>query len=85
MIDLPLLLQPDEVPPVLEQNAGGTSAFLFTCDHYGRLLPRALGDLGLDASELERHIAWDIGIAGVGKPCRARWMRIWWRNAIRAW
>ena len=57
MIDLPLLLQPDEVPPVLEQNAGGTSAFLFTCDHYGRLLPRALGDLGLDASELERHIA----------------------------
>ncbi|MDU6243547.1 MAG: N-formylglutamate amidohydrolase, partial [Bradyrhizobium sp.] len=44
MIDLPLLLQPDEVPPVLEQNAGGTSAFLFTCDHYGRLLPRALGD-----------------------------------------
>ncbi|MDU3096350.1 MAG: N-formylglutamate amidohydrolase [Bradyrhizobium sp.] len=67
MIDLPLLLQPDEVPPVLEQNAGGTSAFLFTCDHYGRLLPRALGDLGLDASELERHIAWDIGIAGVAE------------------
>jgi len=59
------LLQPDEVPPVLERNVGGASAFLFTCDHYGRLLPRALGNLGLDESELERHIAWDIGIAGV--------------------
>ncbi|MGJ5176562.1 N-formylglutamate amidohydrolase [Bradyrhizobium oligotrophicum] len=61
------LLQPDEVPPVLEHNVDGTSAFLLTCDHYGRLLPRALGDLGLDESELERHIAWDIGIAGVAE------------------
>ena len=26
-----------------------------------------LGDLGLPASELERHIAWDIGIAGVAE------------------
>ncbi|WP_315795831.1 N-formylglutamate amidohydrolase [Bradyrhizobium sp. SZCCHNRI3043] len=62
-----LLLQPDEVPPVLERNAGGASALLFTCDHYGRLLPRALGDLGLPEGELERHIAWDIGIAEVAE------------------
>ncbi|WP_316195331.1 N-formylglutamate amidohydrolase [Bradyrhizobium sp. SZCCHNRI3052] len=61
------LLQPDEVPPVLERNADGASALFFTCDHYGRLLPRALGDLGLPESELERHIAWDIGIAGVAE------------------
>src|SRR3954470_12022685 len=65
--DTALLLHGDEVPPVLEQNADGASAFLFTCDHYGRLLPRALGDLGLDETELERHIAWDIGIAGVAE------------------
>jgi len=38
-----------------------------TCDHYGRAIPRALGDLGLPESELTRHIAWDIGIAGVAK------------------
>ena len=38
-----------------------------TCDHYGRLIPRALGDLGLPESELTRHIAWDIGIAGVAE------------------
>src|ERR1700744_4522873 len=51
-------------PPVLEQNVSGLSPFLFTCDHYGRLLPQILGDLGLPDSELTRHIAWDIGIAG---------------------
>lgn len=59
------LLAPDEVPPVFEDNAQSRSPFFFTCDHYGRLIPRALGDLGVSASERERHIAWDIGIAGV--------------------
>ncbi|MES2751100.1 MAG: N-formylglutamate amidohydrolase [Pseudomonadota bacterium] len=63
--DTSLLLTSDEVPPVLEENAASQSPFFFTCDHYGRLIPRALGDLGVAASELERHIAWDIGIADV--------------------
>ncbi|MGY3450219.1 N-formylglutamate amidohydrolase [Bradyrhizobium sp. USDA 4353] len=61
------LLLSDEPSPVIEQNEGGASALFITCDHYGRLLPRALGDLGLPESELERHIAWDIGIAGVAE------------------
>ena len=65
--DTSLLLEAAEVPPVFEQNAAGRSPFLLTCDHYGRLIPRALGDLGLPASELSRHIAWDIGIAGVAE------------------
>lgn len=59
------LLAPGETPPVLEHNAASRSPFLLVCDHYGRLIPRRLGDLGLPQSELERHIAWDIGIAGV--------------------
>jgi predicted N-formylglutamate amidohydrolase len=62
-----LLLGAADVPPVLEQNAAGRSPFLLTCDHYGRLIPRGLGDLGLPDSELTRHIAWDIGIAGVAE------------------
>ena len=45
----------------------GRSPFLLTCDHYGRLIPQALGDLGVPAGELTRHIAWDIGIAGVAE------------------
>jgi predicted N-formylglutamate amidohydrolase len=40
---------------------------LLTGDHYGRLIPHALEDLGLPEGELVRHIAWDIGIAGVAK------------------
>ena len=63
--DTSLLLIKDDVPPVLEENAEGASPFLLTSDHYGRAIPRALGDLGLPESEMERHIAWDVGIAGV--------------------
>ncbi|MGY3586189.1 putative N-formylglutamate amidohydrolase [Bradyrhizobium sp. USDA 4341] len=59
------LLTNTDVSPVLEHNPGGRSPFLLTCDHYGRLIPSPLGDLGLPESELVRHIAWDIGIAGV--------------------
>jgi predicted N-formylglutamate amidohydrolase len=54
-----------DIPPVHEANPAGRSPFLLTSDHYGRALPRALGDLGIAAHELERHIAYDIGIAGV--------------------
>jgi predicted N-formylglutamate amidohydrolase len=63
--DTSLLLGTADVPPVHEDNAGGASPFLLTSDHYGRAIPRVLRDLGLSASEMERHIAWDIGIAGV--------------------
>lgn len=61
------LLGEDDIPPVHEVNAEGTSPFLLTADHYGRILPRALGDLGVAESELARHIAWDIGIAGIAE------------------
>jgi predicted N-formylglutamate amidohydrolase len=62
-----LLLGRNEVAPVHEVKETGRSPFLFTCDHYGRLIPRSLGDLGLPEEELTRHIAWDIGIAGVAE------------------
>jgi predicted N-formylglutamate amidohydrolase len=65
--DTSLLLGAEDVPPVWEENAAGRSPFLLTCDHYGRLIPRMLGDLGVAADELTRHIAWDIGIAGVAE------------------
>src|SRR5216684_5196951 len=65
--NLSRLLDREDVPPLFEQNATSRSTFLFTCDHYGRLIPKKLGDLGLPADELTRHIAWDIGIAGVAE------------------
>ena len=65
--DTSLLLTENDPAPVLEENAEGRSPFLLTSDHFGRAIPRALGDLGLPESELARHIAWDIGIAGVAR------------------
>ena len=65
--DTSLLLDADDVPPVLEHNTAGRSPFLLTSDHYGRAIPGLLGDLGLPERELTRHIAWDIGIAGVAE------------------
>ena len=62
-----LLLGATDIHPVFEQNAEGRSPFLFTADHYGRRIPKPLGDLGLPESELVRHIGWDIGIAGVAE------------------
>jgi predicted N-formylglutamate amidohydrolase len=59
------VLAADEMPPVRVVNPGGGSRFLLTADHAGRAIPRALGDLGVSAAEMMRHIAWDIGIAGV--------------------
>src|ERR1700761_6296576 len=66
-----LLLGPNDVDPVFELNPEGRSPFLFTSDHFGRLIPKPLGDLGLPESELVRHIAWDIGIAGVAERLAA--------------
>jgi len=66
------LLGADEPPAFAVDNAAGASPFLLVCDHAGKRLPRALGDLGVAATELERHIAWDIGAAGVTAQLAAR-------------
>jgi predicted N-formylglutamate amidohydrolase len=59
------LLAPDELPAFSVSREQGQSPFVLICDHAGKRIPRALGDLGVPASERERHIAWDIGAAGV--------------------
>jgi predicted N-formylglutamate amidohydrolase len=61
------LLAADDPPPVSVQNAGGASPLLLVADHAGVASPRALGRLGVAASEWQRHIALDIGIAGLGR------------------
>jgi predicted N-formylglutamate amidohydrolase len=59
------LLAPDEPNPVEILHPHGASDLVLIADHAGRRIPRALGTLGLDEIERGRHIAWDIGIAGV--------------------
>jgi predicted N-formylglutamate amidohydrolase len=61
------LLEPDEPDPVMMENESGDSVFFLTCEHAGRAFPRRLGTLGLPEAETLRHIAWDIGIAAVGR------------------
>ena len=60
------LLAADEAEPVSVRNAGGASPLLLVADHAGVASPRALGRLGVSAPEWQRHIAYDIGIAGLG-------------------
>src|SRR5256885_6457089 len=59
------LLTTEDPAPVRMLRPQGRSDFLLTGDHAGRAIPPRLGDLGLPDSERARHIAWDIGIAGV--------------------
>lgn len=55
----------DEAFEIEGQDRAGP--FLLTCDHASNAVPGWIGggDLGLPASEMERHIAYDIGAAGV--------------------
>lgn len=65
------LLAADEPGPVELLRGGTAGRFLLTADHAGRAIPRGLADLGVSAAELVRHIAWDIGIAGVTRRLSA--------------
>jgi len=55
----------DDWPVVELVNPAGPAPLLLLCDHAGRRIPSWLGDLGLPARELERHIAFDIGAVDV--------------------
>jgi len=55
------LLRPGDPPPFSVFNEQGKAPLLLLCDHASKAVPQALGDLGIPASELARHIGWDIG------------------------
>jgi predicted N-formylglutamate amidohydrolase len=61
------LLSPDDPAPFSVFHREGRAELVMFCDHAGRAFPKALGALGLGSRELEQHIAWDIGIAGLGR------------------
>ena len=48
-------------------NPGGASPLLLLGDHAGHIAPARLGDLGVGAEDWKRHIACDIGVAGLGR------------------
>ena len=61
------LLAADEPPPFIESGRRGRSNFVIVVDHASPRIPRCLRDLGLPPSELQRHIAWDIGALAVAR------------------
>jgi len=57
----PTLLGASDPFPVEIINPAGNADVLLICEHAGREIPSSLGDLGIAASEMDRHIAYDIG------------------------
>ena len=65
-MDEPLkLLGAGDPAPFQVHRPQGASPFILIADHAGQSIPARLGDLGVAQAELDRHIGWDIGIAGV--------------------
>jgi predicted N-formylglutamate amidohydrolase len=66
------VLAPDEPPPFEAIEGGGALPVVIVCDHAGNRIPRGLSKLGLDAAQLQTHIAWDIGAGAVARILAAR-------------
>ena len=65
--------QTTQWPPAVDVlNEGGRSPFILLCEHASNHIPADYAKLGLDDSELLRHIAWDIGAAEVTQALSKR-------------
>lgn len=70
---LPGTLLGAEDPAVFQiEHARGGAPFVLTCDHAGRAIPRRLAALGLTEHDLSTHVAWDLGVADLGRRLSAR-------------
>ncbi|MBK1660392.1 N-formylglutamate amidohydrolase [Paracraurococcus ruber] len=58
--------------PVTVVNESGGSPFVLLCEHASNWIPPALAGLGLPPADLVRHIAWDIGAAGLARDLSRR-------------
>ena len=61
------ILTGEEGDPVALENAGARGRVILVCEHASRLLPKALGTLGLPEEALASHIAWDPGALAVSR------------------
>lgn len=66
------MLASSDPRPVEVVHPAARSSLLITGDHAGNAVPQDLDGLGIAASELQRHIAWDIGVAEVARRLSAR-------------
>ncbi|MEM8790235.1 MAG: N-formylglutamate amidohydrolase [Pseudomonadota bacterium] len=49
----------------IEAQPNGIEGLLLVCDHARNAVPPEIGDLGLPAEDMARHIAWDVGARDV--------------------
>ncbi|MCR9136620.1 MAG: N-formylglutamate amidohydrolase [Alphaproteobacteria bacterium] len=65
------LLRPTDPQPYTIVAGAENSPVVVICEHAGRAIPSALGDLGLSPAELDLHIAYDIGAERVSREMAA--------------
>ena len=51
----------------LVENRSGKSDLILVCEHAGKMLPEAVGSLGISKEVMETHIGWDIGAAALSR------------------
>jgi predicted N-formylglutamate amidohydrolase len=64
---------PTDWPAAIEIiNESGRNDIVLICEHASNHIPAEYAGLGLQAPDLARHIAWDIGVAAVTRALAAR-------------
>ena len=61
------ILSAEEGDPVALENVAARGRVIVVCEHASRVMPAALGTLGLSAEALSSHIAWDPGALAVSR------------------
>jgi predicted N-formylglutamate amidohydrolase len=54
------------------ENAAAGGDFIIVCDHASNRVPPGFGELGVSPSDMERHIAWDLGALPVARHLSRR-------------
>ncbi len=57
----------NDMPAVTTVNEDGASPYVLLCEHASNYIPAEYAGLGLQAADLQRHIAWDIGAADLSR------------------
>lgn len=60
-----------EYPPFERLEGRSDNGLILLCDHASNALPREYGSLGVAASQLQRHIGYDIGAADITRDLAA--------------
>jgi predicted N-formylglutamate amidohydrolase len=70
--NVPLSAETYQILPRTTARQRSPLGWILLCDHAGNAFPEGYGTLGLTSTEIKRHIAYDIGAAGVVRAMAAR-------------